>query len=137
MGGLLDGIIEIILKLAVFLKGFTAGNKRQYLVGYYISKSGVGEKEITDYLSSKLPAYMVPVYFVKMDGFPLNMNGKCGRPGFNLWVGKIPWRREQRPTPVFWPGDFMDYTGSQRIGHNWVTFTFTYLLKKISQASNW
>lgn len=61
------------------VKGFTAGNKRQYLVGYYISKSGVGEKEITDYLSSKLPAYMVPVYFVKMDSFPLNMNGKTDR----------------------------------------------------------
>ena len=61
------------------VKGFTAGNKRQYLVGYYISKSGVGEKEITDYLSSKLPAYMVPVYFVKMDRFPLNMNGKTDR----------------------------------------------------------
>ena len=26
--------------------------------------------------------------------------------GFNLWVGKIPWRREQPLTPVFWPGDF-------------------------------
>lgn len=61
------------------VKGFTAGNKRQYLVGYYISKSGVGEKEITDYLSSKLPSYMVPVYFVKMDSFPLNMNGKTDR----------------------------------------------------------
>ena len=23
-------------------------------------------------------------------------------------VGKIPWRREQLPTPVFWPGEFMD-----------------------------
>ena len=22
------------------------------------------------------------------------------------WVGKIPWRRERLPTPVFWPGDF-------------------------------
>ena len=22
------------------------------------------------------------------------------------WVGKIPWRREWLPTPVFWPGDF-------------------------------
>ena len=28
------------------------------------------------------------------------------RPGFNLWVGKIPWRRERLPTPVFWPGEF-------------------------------
>ena len=27
-------------------------------------------------------------------------------PGFNPWVGKIPWRRERLPTPVFWPGEF-------------------------------
>ena len=26
--------------------------------------------------------------------------------GFNPWVGKISWRREQLPTPVFWPGGF-------------------------------
>ena len=32
------------------------------------------------------------------------------RPWFNSWVGKIPWRREQLPTPVFWPGESMDYT---------------------------
>ena len=24
----------------------------------------------------------------------------------DLWVGKIPWRRERLPTPVFWPGEF-------------------------------
>ena len=29
-----------------------------------------------------------------------------GRPGFDPWVGKIPWRRAWRPTPVFCPGDF-------------------------------
>ena len=29
-----------------------------------------------------------------------------GRTGFNPWVGKIPWRREKLPTPVFWPGEF-------------------------------
>ena len=26
---------------------------------------------------------------------------ECGRPGFNPWVGNIPWRRERLPTPVF------------------------------------
>ena len=31
---------------------------------------------------------------------------QCERPGFNPWVGKIPWRRERLPTPVFWPRDF-------------------------------
>ena len=29
-----------------------------------------------------------------------------GRPGFDPWVGKIPWRRERLPTPVFWPREF-------------------------------
>ena len=28
------------------------------------------------------------------------------KPGFDLWVGKIPWRREWQPTAVFLPGDF-------------------------------
>ena len=31
---------------------------------------------------------------------------QCGRPGFDSWVGKIPWGRERLPTPVFWPGEF-------------------------------
>ena len=30
---------------------------------------------------------------------------QCGRPGFDPWVGKIPWRREWLPTPVFLPGE--------------------------------
>ena len=31
---------------------------------------------------------------------------QCRRPGFNPWVGKIPWRRDGQPTPVFFPGEF-------------------------------
>ena len=31
---------------------------------------------------------------------------QCARPGFDPWVGKIPWRRERLSTPVFWPGEF-------------------------------
>ena len=34
---------------------------------------------------------------------PFNF-GHCGRPGFNPWVGKIPWRRKWQPTPVSLPG---------------------------------
>jgi len=26
--------------------------------------------------------------------------------GFDPWVGKIPWRKERLPTPVFWRGEF-------------------------------
>ena len=31
-----------------------------------------------------------------------------GRPRFNPWVGKIPWRRQWHPTPVLFPGNPMD-----------------------------
>ena len=31
---------------------------------------------------------------------------QCGWPGFDPWVGKIPWRKERLPTPVFWPEEF-------------------------------
>ena len=30
---------------------------------------------------------------------------KCWRPGFDPWVGKIPWRREWLPAPVSLPGE--------------------------------
>ena len=44
-------------------------------------------------------------------GFPGDSDSEestcqCRRSGFNPWVGKIPWRREWQPTPVFLPGEF-------------------------------
>ena len=30
---------------------------------------------------------------------------QCRRPEFDPWVGKIPWKRERLPTPVFLPGE--------------------------------
>ena len=30
---------------------------------------------------------------------------QCGKPGFDPWIGKIPWRRKWQPTPVFLPGE--------------------------------
>ena len=53
------------------------------------------------------------MYVSNMD-FPGGASGKesacrCRRhkiPKFDLWVGKIPWRREWQPTPVFLPGKF-------------------------------
>ena len=31
---------------------------------------------------------------------------QCRRPGFDPWIGKIPWRRDWLPTPIFLPGEF-------------------------------
>ena len=35
----------------------------------------------------------------------LRIHLQCRRPGFDPWVGKIPWRRERLTTPVCWPGE--------------------------------
>ena len=47
-------------------------------------------------------------------GFPCGSAGKessCNtrRPGFDPWVGKIPWRRERLPSPIFWPREFHEW----------------------------
>ena len=37
---------------------------------------------------------------------PLANAGDTRDKGFDLWVGKLPWRRKWQPTPVFLPGKF-------------------------------
>ena len=63
--------------------------------------------------------------------FPGGSDGKsvclqCGRPWFEPWVGKIPWRRKWKSTPVFLPEKSMEKgawqlqsMGLQRAGHYW------------------
>ena len=63
-------------------------------------------------------ATLISSWFLKIVvylGFPCGSAGErirlqCRRQvqetGFNPWVGKIPWRRERLPTPVFWPEEF-------------------------------
>ena len=51
------------------------------------------------------------------------------RPGFSPWVGKIPWRREGLPGPVFQPGEFHGlYSPWGRKESMTATFTFTRFL---------
>ena len=68
-------------------------------------------------------------------GFPDSSGSKesaynAGKPGFNPWVRKIPWRREWQPTPIFLPGEFhgrgiwratVHGLGAKRVRHNLVT----------------
>ena len=59
-------------------------------------------------LSIWLPSFN---HSYKCRGLPLWLSWwriclQCGIPGFDPWVGKIPWRRKRLPTPVFWPEEF-------------------------------
>ena len=80
--------------------------------------------------------YLFPVLWV--EGFPCGSAGKestCNVEdlGSIPGVGKIPWKRERLPTPVFWPGEFHGLYNpwGRRVGHDWVTFTW------ISNSVSW
>ena len=66
-------------------------------------------------------------------------NLQCGRPEFDSWIRKIPWRKKWQPTPVFLLGEFhgqeepggLQSTGSQKVGHDRAINTFTFAPSKI------
>ena len=48
---------------------------------------------------------------------------------FDPWVGKIPWRRERLPTPVFWPRKFRGSMGLQMVAKSLQMVTVAMKLK--------
>ena len=56
-----------------------------------------GETTAAEVHESALRASQVPPVGKNLPG--------CKRRRSDPWVGKIPWRRAQQPTPVFWPGE--------------------------------
>ena len=54
--------------------------------------------------SCPLPLHLASVLLLGSHWWRSPMTPQCGSPGFNPWVGKISWRRQWHPTPVFLPG---------------------------------
>ncbi len=76
----LDGIAQSCVLLRKHSKG---ARTTDYLVGYYLAKSGSvpNPEALRLSLSSRLPDYMVPDVLVGLDSFPLTPNGKLDRRG--------------------------------------------------------
>ena len=70
-------------------------------------------KRIKDFFLSFLFFNFLLVELTQNTGLPGGASGKepyqqcrrLKRLGFSLWVGMIPWRRAQQPTPIFLPGE--------------------------------
>eukprot|EP00833_Pecoramyces_ruminatium_P002398 jgi/Orpsp1_1/1176430/evm.model.c7180000057555.1 len=60
-------------------------NGKQYLVCYYIpninEKEKIINKKIRKYLTEKLPVYMIPNYYIRINEIPLSSTGKLNRRG--------------------------------------------------------
>ncbi|WP_343746185.1 amino acid adenylation domain-containing protein [Chitinophaga sp.] len=46
---------------------------------YFISRENITHRAIQEFLKQQLPDYMIPSYFVRLDSFPLNLNGKINK----------------------------------------------------------
>lgn len=69
----IDGIHQAV----VIASEISETNKM--LQAFYTSDTTLDQKEITDYLSSKLPEYMIPVKFKRVESFIQTANGKLDR----------------------------------------------------------
>ncbi len=51
-------------------------NNVQLIIAHYTSNKKIKQNELADFLSKKLPFYMIPRDFIYLDDFPLTQNGK-------------------------------------------------------------
>lgn len=63
------------------------GNKE--VCAYFVSKQDLSIYDLRKYLVNKLPTYMIPSYFVKLDEIPLTSNGKVNRSALPKPKGNI------------------------------------------------
>jgi acyl carrier protein len=51
----------------------------KFLVAYYVSDTAIEADEIRSFLADKLPDYMVPALYVRLNAIPLTTNGKANK----------------------------------------------------------
>ena len=61
------------------LKDFKNQYGQVYLVAYYVENEPVDPDELKEAIARKLPPYMIPAFFEKLDKLPVNANGKLDR----------------------------------------------------------
>ncbi|MBQ8981174.1 MAG: amino acid adenylation domain-containing protein [Eubacterium sp.] len=68
-----DGVFDAVIK------DFKNQYNQVYLVAYYVESEPINADDIKKEIAKKLPSYMVPAFFVKLDKLPVNQNGKLDR----------------------------------------------------------
>ncbi|EPR66935.1 non-ribosomal peptide synthetase [Cyclobacterium qasimii] len=67
---------ESIKQIAVVPKCY---NQKFFLIAYFVFEKGRTEEGIKDKLKTKLPAHMIPQYWIQMEEMPLTSNGKIDK----------------------------------------------------------
>ena len=69
-------IENVVLNYSPSITNVVVELRNDNLVCYYISDGEIDENDLNKFIKSKVTQYMVPSFYMKMDEFPLNLNGK-------------------------------------------------------------
>ena len=69
-------IENVVLNYSPSITNVVVELRNDNLVCYYISDDEIDEDELNEFIKGKVTPYMVPSFYMKMDEFPLNLNGK-------------------------------------------------------------
>jgi amino acid adenylation domain-containing protein len=71
----------------------------KYLCAYFVATKRIEAAPLKEYLAGRLPAYMIPAYFLQLEKMPLTLNGKIDRkalPDPKKIPGIIGWDKNNR-----------------------------------------
>ena len=78
----LDEIEKVLMEYPQLKTGAVSVVKKgtaEYLAGYYTSACTIDEESLKAHLAAKLPEYMIPNLFVRLEAMPMTVNGKVDR----------------------------------------------------------
>jgi len=67
---------ELIHEVTVLMK---EQGENKYLVAYFVSTDEINISLLKNFLSDKLPVYMIPSFFIRLTNMPLTTNGKIDK----------------------------------------------------------
>jgi len=66
-------MVDVTVQARLTSKGY------RELVAYAVTRAAVNVTELREFAAGRMPAYMIPTYFVALDALPLNQSGKVAR----------------------------------------------------------
>ena len=100
-------------------------NNKKYIVSYYTLNDQLDENSLYSFLKEKLPNYMIPARIVKLDSFPLNMNGKVDKkalPKVNLLDVHCEFVEPETPMEIKFANIWMEIFNTDKISTNYNFF---------------
>ena len=66
-------------------------NKREFITAYYTADKKIAISKIREFISSFLPKYMIPSFFIELEEFPYTLNGKINKKMLNSKKSGVKW----------------------------------------------